>query len=602
MKLTNILRHKSVAIGMLPVWLAASLLLTIFALSNAAQGAFFDVDDAMRLVQVRDLIAGQSWFDLHQYRLTPGDSPIMHWSRIVDVPIYLCLVVLTPIVGTAQAEFVTAIAVPLLTLLAVMVMVAKTAGNLFGKDAGTIAAILLCLCSAVMVQLMPQRIDHHGWQIFSIAAAMWGATLPNPLRGGIYAGLAMALGMSISIEVLPLAGALGAVFFLSWMIDARARIQLTAYMAALAAGLAVLFIFSHGVKNLNTYCDAISPAHIAFFVAAALGTLGIYKINPARPLVTLALFGLCGAAAFGVFITIAPQCASAPFGDLDPLVHRYWYIKVAEGLPIWRQVEPIPAIIGAVQLGGAIIIALILYRKTPQDRRPQMRAVLLMLIAASVVSLLVVRAMSFAFVIAAIPLSQAVQLARASLKKTAGQGAERYGWAIALGVILIAIPFAPNALPKEIIDPPRDARILAESNCRMHTTTRQLDFHTPGTIFSALDIAPFALYYSKHSVVASGHHRSKTAMRDVIAAFIAPPEDARKIVAAHGAQYLLICPDVAEALSYARANKAGLAARLLRGETPDWLSPITLSGATSLKFYRVESPANTPSKRGDLDL
>src|SRR5690348_13799793 len=46
-----------------------------------------DSDDVMRLVQVRDLIAGQGWFDLTQHRLGLEGGTPMHWSRLVDLPI-----------------------------------------------------------------------------------------------------------------------------------------------------------------------------------------------------------------------------------------------------------------------------------------------------------------------------------------------------------------------------------------------------------------------------------------------------------------------------------------------------------------------------------
>ena len=50
-------------------------------------GAFFDSDDAMRLVQVRDFLNGQGWFDLTVKRLAAPEPMIMHWSRIIDVPL-----------------------------------------------------------------------------------------------------------------------------------------------------------------------------------------------------------------------------------------------------------------------------------------------------------------------------------------------------------------------------------------------------------------------------------------------------------------------------------------------------------------------------------
>ena len=54
-------------------------------------GAFGDTDDAMRMVQVRDLIAGQNWYDMAQHRLAPPAGSFMHWSRVVDVPLVIVM-------------------------------------------------------------------------------------------------------------------------------------------------------------------------------------------------------------------------------------------------------------------------------------------------------------------------------------------------------------------------------------------------------------------------------------------------------------------------------------------------------------------------------
>ncbi|HMA50771.1 MAG TPA: hypothetical protein VKP60_13520, partial [Magnetospirillaceae bacterium] len=48
---------------------------------------FSDTDDHMRLQQVRDWMAGQSWFDVTQYRMNPPTGMLMHWSRLLDVPL-----------------------------------------------------------------------------------------------------------------------------------------------------------------------------------------------------------------------------------------------------------------------------------------------------------------------------------------------------------------------------------------------------------------------------------------------------------------------------------------------------------------------------------
>ena len=55
-------------------------------------------DDAMRLVGVRDLINGQRWFDLWQSRLDPP-GVLMHWSRVVDLPLTVSILLLKPVIG-----------------------------------------------------------------------------------------------------------------------------------------------------------------------------------------------------------------------------------------------------------------------------------------------------------------------------------------------------------------------------------------------------------------------------------------------------------------------------------------------------------------------
>src|SRR5580692_6682982 len=56
-------------------------------------GPSLDTDSAMRLAQVRDLLHGQAWFDTVQHRMnTPYGLP-MHWSRLVDAPLALLMLV-----------------------------------------------------------------------------------------------------------------------------------------------------------------------------------------------------------------------------------------------------------------------------------------------------------------------------------------------------------------------------------------------------------------------------------------------------------------------------------------------------------------------------
>jgi hypothetical protein len=122
-----------------------------------------DTDDALRLVQVRDLLAGQGWFDLHQYRIMAPEGVLMHWSRLVDLPLAATIVALRPLLGT-HAEIADGDRSG-----------ADRAGHagpgddaanrLFGRDTAVTAGIIVGLSGIVLHQMQPLRIDHHGWQI-----------------------------------------------------------------------------------------------------------------------------------------------------------------------------------------------------------------------------------------------------------------------------------------------------------------------------------------------------------------------------------------------------------------------------------------------------
>ena len=73
-------------VAAVPVWLGLAAV-SVWSDGARVPVALPDSDDAMRLVQVRDLLAGQPWYDLMQYRLGAEPGPLMQWSRLVDAPI-----------------------------------------------------------------------------------------------------------------------------------------------------------------------------------------------------------------------------------------------------------------------------------------------------------------------------------------------------------------------------------------------------------------------------------------------------------------------------------------------------------------------------------
>src|SRR3954452_14790108 len=76
------MRVSIVPLAIVAALVAGALIKASAVLDVWRTGSFIDTDDAMRLVQVRDLLAGQSWFDLTATRLDPPGT-LMHWSRVV---------------------------------------------------------------------------------------------------------------------------------------------------------------------------------------------------------------------------------------------------------------------------------------------------------------------------------------------------------------------------------------------------------------------------------------------------------------------------------------------------------------------------------------
>src|SRR5260370_41534286 len=83
------------------LWAVVACTLAVPVIKDGVFDAM-STDDAMRLVEVRDLIAGQAWFDLAQHRLDPPGVS-MHWSRAIDAPLAALILLLRPLAGAPAA-------------------------------------------------------------------------------------------------------------------------------------------------------------------------------------------------------------------------------------------------------------------------------------------------------------------------------------------------------------------------------------------------------------------------------------------------------------------------------------------------------------------
>mgnify|MGYP000515288468 FL=1 len=151
--------------------LAAIALIALLNLPGAGDYVGVDNDDVMRLVEVRDLLSGQSWFDLMQYRLGLAGGTLMHWSRLIDLPIALLIRLFSHVVPGEQAEALALLVWPLslvVPLIAAMAIAARRIGDDVTLHIALMLTMVFCITSN---RFLPGAIDHHNVQMV-LAAIM----------------------------------------------------------------------------------------------------------------------------------------------------------------------------------------------------------------------------------------------------------------------------------------------------------------------------------------------------------------------------------------------------------------------------------------------
>ena len=572
------------------VWAFVSALMIVANWSAITTLHMGDPDDVLRLIQVRDLLAGQSWFDVTQTRVdAPGGGVAMHWSRIVDIPLALVILALTPVFGSATAETIALVAVPLVTMGCVMLLASRIAWRLWGDEEAIFTALVIIVSIPVLFQLSPLRIDHHGWQLVCALVALNGLLARSSRCGGWIIGSAFAFWLAISIEGLPLAAITFAVLALRWLRDPSAKGWIVGAIQGLAVVSAVLFAATRGFGDLANYCDAISPVHLAMF---AWGAASLTLLSGARrPSLGIMLtgFAFAGGGAVTILALQAPACVTGGgFAQVDPLVAETWLTNVKEGRPLWEQALAIAVQYLAAPLIG-IYAATQLARRAHDAMKRFWSDYALILGGALLVSIFVSRTGAVACVLASPLIGWQV---RRWLRAIRTMDNPLPRMAAMIGVAFALLPAIPaliltSAMPLRASVGGAEDEPVRVADCRVQDTREALASLPRGEIYAMMDIAPELLLVSDHTVLATGHHRGDAAMKVLIETALGSPEDARKTLTTRGTAYVAMCPALNEPRTYAQMAPQGFAAQLAQGQELPWLEPVPMPEEAGLELWRV---------------
>lgn len=545
-----------------------------------------DTDDAMRLVQVRDLVAGQPWFDLFQHR--HAGAPPMHWSRLVDVPIAGLVLAAQPFAGPGLAEGIAAAAWPLLLLGLYAALLYRGVRRSFGWRAGAFALFAAAQAVFVTGLFAPGRIDHHNVQICAIVGLALGLARPAPTaRDGIVAGALAALSLAVGLEALPFIAAAGLVLAGAWLRDGRSA--LAPFLGfGLALGLlapALYLVQTAPALWTATACDALSPPWLWLSAAAAVTAAGAALVPGGRA-ARLALLAACGAGAVGGFLVLFPTCAAGPFTGMPDLVRQEWLVKVREMRPVWELIRIAPDAVLAGHLPvliGAVAASLWAWRGREPAQRRLMAATAGALGLGTALGALQFRGLyvagAFVPLVAGPVLDWAVALLRAP-ETTPRRRLAFLALSLALcGKVWLLLAAVPQAVAGT--KPAFSAEHAAWQGCGARRSIAALDALPPGLILAEIDLGPNLLLHSHHAVVAAPYHRALPGLAASIEAF-RDERDTAAVARRVGADYVVACAPPAEP-----GAAATVADRLGRGEiVPPGLEPVPVQD-TPLKVWRV---------------
>ena len=368
-------------------WLAFCAWFVFVRWSNIHAFALGDTDDNMRMMQVRALLNGQDWFDLRQYRLNPPFGANMHWSRLVDLPLAALILLLRPLVGGADAERIAAAVAPMLPYLVLLFGVALTARRLIDRRAFLLPIIAMIVAGLTNSMFMPERLDHHGWQLALLSVSIAGLADPKRVRGGLTLGVSSALSLAIGLEMVIYLALAGAATVLFWVADADQRRRLLAYAVSLGGGTALAFLLFASYANRIAVCDALSPVWLSNALLGSALLVGLAWRTPGDWRVRLALAVGAGIVVAAFHAMAWPHCLTRLEG-VSPEVDDLWLSHVREARPIYRHgwqmttlilALPVTAMIGWGLLGWRNRGDRDLLRRTIAVAVPGMVAMLLLL-------------------------------------------------------------------------------------------------------------------------------------------------------------------------------------------------------------------------------
>jgi hypothetical protein len=551
-----------------------------------------DNDNLMRMVEVLDLLSGQGWYDLHQYRMGLPGGFLMHWSRFVDAPIAAIVLAGKALTGSIDAGATAAAILWPAALFAAGLFFLMRLVRAFAEPAALFpAAVIGALALYAVAIFQPGALDHHNAQLVLTLATVAGLfAAPSRPLAAAGAGIAASLMLVVGMETVAYVALAGTVTAAGFLVNGLGERRAAAAFGLGFAGVSLLAFLATVPAALwgAPACDAFTIPQMSVAVIAGSGLAAI-ALLPAtnstfgRRLAALALLGLV----LGAFVVaVFPQCLADPYAGVDPRLRTYWLDAVAEAQSFPSLLRSAPFLVATYYVTPLIGLAALVARMRARGFDRRLAVVGAFLAMAVLVSLWQVRGSFFSIPLAVVPL--ALWVGRWRERAERGSPAIVVGmvgaWLVSFNIAWSAAAGAAAGMRADGAAVPASAPDMA---CYAAGDYARLAGLPRGTVLTVSNLGSAVLRYTPHRVLAGPYHRNVAGDIATLDALMGDERRAEDIVRRQGVTIVALCPGNDETAALAADAPGGLIAALVAGRVPGWLRPVPSRPGEPLRLFRV---------------
>lgn len=583
------------------VMLSGSLLLPQSPLRH---GELIDADDYTHLLQAQQLLDGGGWYNTVIARMDPFRGTEVHYARIVDGTLAAFLWLADFALPRADAFLFVATVMPCLLLLLFGAGFLWAMRPLLPGEQASYAIFFLLCAEFLILQFQPGRVDHHAWQValmvWILGAAFRFLHTPQKTYAFLLGGLA-ATSLAISVETLPwllfILGMLGVVCALRD--DGRQASQqfflLCASMAAGATGYMLLLWPPDEFFTIRFTSFAFPQLCLTYM--ATLVAFGIAQAQTkTRRIAALIAYGTLAAIVY--FIGAFPQWLGGPYGGENQAFKDLVLPNVSEASPLFLSGYHWAGVMAhiIIPLAGMMGVALQLRKKT--HILPASLVGLLLIISFLAAGLFQTRIMIFCNVFGLM----GVALLLANVPR-------RFLLPIVAALPLLAV-IIPYSVRGDSFSGILTQFVLKKTAqpCDLRPVVAALNGNelsrAPLNIATSFDDATPLLLHTSHAIFAAPYDVSR-GNRLIYRLFREQDETTiKQLMNANKIGAVLVCRALPEMYRvnpqlYGRPprdaaelqqwlTQSGFAERLVFGNYPGWLTPVTLPPESNYRLYTVK--------------